>query len=80
MAIPAQSIVAGCLQTAFHRELEYFLENRVLERLWAKDATLWPEEEFEQSHILSNLGWLDLPGYARATSQRHKTGGVSRHG
>jgi transaldolase/glucose-6-phosphate isomerase len=61
MTIPAQSIVAGCLQTAFHRELEYFLENRVLARLWAKDATLWPEE-FEQSHILSNLGWLDLPG------------------
>jgi hypothetical protein len=62
MAIPAQSIVAGCLQSAFHRELEYFLENRVLERLWAKDAKLWPEEEFEQSHILSNLGWLDLLG------------------
>ncbi len=62
MTIPPQSIVAGCLQTAFHRELEYFLENRVLERLWAKDATLWPKEGFEQSHILSNLGWLDLPG------------------
>src|SRR5208337_3026716 len=62
MTIPAQSIVAGCLQSTFHRELEYFLENRVLERLWAKDATLWPEEEFEQSHIRSNLGWLDLLG------------------
>ena len=62
MTIPAQSIVAGCLQTAFHRELEYFLESRVLDRLWAKDATLWPVGEFEQSHILSNLGWLDLPG------------------
>jgi hypothetical protein len=61
MPIRAQSIVAGCLQTAFHRGLEYFLENRVLERLWTKDTTLWPEEEFEQSHILSNLGWLDLP-------------------
>jgi len=62
MAIPTQSIVAGCLQSTFHRELDYFLENRVLARLWAKDATLWPEEEFEQSHIRSNLGWLDLPG------------------
>ncbi len=62
MAFPAQSIVAGCLQAAFHRELEHFLENRVLERLWAKDASLWPEEGFEQSHILSSLGWLDLPG------------------
>jgi hypothetical protein len=60
MTIPAQSIVAGCLQTAFHRALEYFLENRVLERLWAKDATLWPEEQFEHSHILSNLEWLVL--------------------
>ncbi|MFI5097972.1 MAG: hypothetical protein ACHQT6_08385 [Candidatus Acidiferrales bacterium] len=62
MTIPAQSVVAGCLQATFHRELEYFLKNRILERLWAKDTTLWPQEEFEQSHILSNLGWLDLPG------------------
>jgi transaldolase/glucose-6-phosphate isomerase len=61
MTIPAQSIVAGCLQTTFRRELEYFLQNCVLERLWAKDASLWPEEQFEQSHIRSNLGWLDLP-------------------
>jgi len=61
MTIPAQSIVAGDLQTTFRQELEYFLQYRVLERLWAKDATLWPEGDFEQSHILSNLGWLDLP-------------------
>ena len=62
MAIPTQAILAGCLQSAFHQELEYFLDHRVLERLWAKDATLWPQEEFEQSHIRSNLGWLDVPG------------------
>ncbi len=62
MAIPTQAIVAGCLQSAFHRELKYFLENRILDRLWAKDATLWPLEEFEHSHIRSNLKWLDLPG------------------
>jgi hypothetical protein len=62
MAIPTQAIVAGCLQSAFHRELKSFLENRILDRLWAKDATLWPLEEFEQSHIRSNLDWLDLPG------------------
>jgi hypothetical protein len=62
MAIPTQAILAGCLQSAFHQELKYFLDHRVLERLWAKDATLWPQEEFEQSHIRSNLGWLDLPG------------------
>jgi len=62
MAIPAQSIVAGCLQTTFLRELEHYLQNRVVQRLWAKDATLWREENFEQSHILSNLSWLDLSG------------------
>ena len=62
MTIPTQAIVAGCLQTAFHRELKYFIENRLLERLWRKDATLWPAEEFEQSHILSNLDWLDQAG------------------
>lgn len=60
MAIPTQTIVAGCLQSAFLRELKYFLENRLLDRLWAKDATLWPEKQFEHSHILSNLEWLVL--------------------
>jgi transaldolase / glucose-6-phosphate isomerase len=62
MAIPRQAILGGCLQSAFHQELNYLLENRILERLWAKDATLWPHEEFEHSHIRSNLAWLDLPG------------------
>ncbi len=61
MAIPTQAIVAGSLQSAFLRELKYSLENRILDRLWAKDATLWPEDEFEHSHIRSNLNWLDLP-------------------
>ncbi len=61
MAVPLQTIVAGSLQSAFLQELKNFLENRVLERLWEKDATLWPPEEFDPSHIHSNLNWLDLP-------------------
>ncbi len=61
MTVPAQSIVAGCLQTTFRRELKHFLANRILERLWAKDASLWSGEEFEPSHIQASLEFLDLP-------------------
>ena len=61
MTVPAQSMVAGGLQTTFGRELKYFLANRILERLWAKDASLWSGEEFEPSHIQASLEFLDLP-------------------
>jgi transaldolase/glucose-6-phosphate isomerase len=60
MTIPRQSVFAGSLQSGFLQELKQILKNRILERLWGRDVTLWPED-FEQPRVLSNLGWLDLP-------------------
>jgi glucose-6-phosphate isomerase/transaldolase/glucose-6-phosphate isomerase len=36
-------------------------KRRTFERLWAKDASLWSQDQEEQAQILNRLGWLELP-------------------
>jgi hypothetical protein len=38
------------------------LSKNVPARLWAKDTSLWPAEDYQAKSMESNLGWLDLPG------------------
>jgi hypothetical protein len=61
VAIPPQSIVPGQFENIFAREQDLLLRERVVERLWAKDLSLWPNHEFDRERIASNLRWLDLP-------------------
>jgi hypothetical protein len=60
MALPTQSIVPGQLQDTFERELQGFLRKRIVERLWAKDVSLWPEELVSGDRALADLTWLRL--------------------
>lgn len=62
MRLPVQDVFPGVLQIAFRRELQNLYDNNGLARLWAKDASLWPAEEFQTESLKSNLRWLDLPG------------------
>jgi glucose-6-phosphate isomerase len=41
--------------------LQNLFSKNVLARLWAKDSSLWPAEDYQAESIESNLGWLDLP-------------------
>jgi hypothetical protein len=61
VAIPPQSIVPGQFENAFAREQDLLLRERGVERLWAKDLSLWPNPEFDRERIASDLRWLDLP-------------------
>ncbi len=36
-------------------------EEKVVERLWAQDASLWSEDKEDRSNILNRLGWLTSP-------------------
>lgn len=36
--------------------------DRVIERIWSKDATLWKQEEPHQKIIKNSLGWLTVSG------------------
>jgi transaldolase / glucose-6-phosphate isomerase len=62
LRLPVQAVFPGVLQIAFRRELQNLIDNNALARLWAKDASLWPVEEFQAESLKSNLRWLDLPG------------------
>lgn len=55
-----QSIVTGQLQEQFQRQFQDFLRWRIVERLWAKDVSLWPEELLHRDAALANLSYLSL--------------------
>src|SRR5216684_5423205 len=61
LPLPTQAIFPGFLQSAHRRELQNLSANNALARLWAKDASLWPAEQYQTESLKSNLRWLDLP-------------------
>jgi transaldolase/glucose-6-phosphate isomerase len=61
LSLPKQAIFPGLLETAYRRELQNLSATNALARLWAKDASLWPAEQFQAESLKSNLRWLDLP-------------------
>src|SRR5882762_7200066 len=62
LSLPKQAIFPGLLETAYRRELQNLSASNALARLWAKDASLWPAEQFQVESLKSSLRWLDLPG------------------
>jgi hypothetical protein len=62
LPLPTQAIFPGLLESAYRRELQNLFSKNVLARLWAKDTSLWPAEDYQAEYMESNLGWLDLPG------------------
>ncbi len=61
MPLPTQAIFPGLLESTYRRELQNLFSKNVLARLWAKDTSLWPAEDYQAESMESNLSWLDLP-------------------
>ena len=70
------------LEAAIARRLEAFTADRVAERLWAKDGTLWAASGKPPEEIAGWLGWLDLPESmaARVTELEHLARDVREDG
>jgi len=49
------------LDAAIRSRLEAWTADRVAERLWSKDGTLWAASGKEPAAVAAWLGWLDLP-------------------
>jgi transaldolase / glucose-6-phosphate isomerase len=49
------------LDAAIATRLESWTRERVAERLWAKDGSLWAESGKAPDEVAAWLGWLDLP-------------------
>ncbi len=57
---PSQQILAGPLAPQVAEALRRLAAERVLPRLWEKDATLWTVSQKEQQQIRDRLGWLTI--------------------
>jgi glucose-6-phosphate isomerase len=58
MTLRRPSISLGLYQTMIDRALAEIEHHRVVDRIWARDYTVWKEEPTE---IADRLGWLDSP-------------------
>jgi transaldolase/glucose-6-phosphate isomerase len=61
LLLPRQEIYPGKLAPAWRRELDNLVSGDAVNRLWAKDATLWRLAEGRKRLVGGNLAWLDLP-------------------
>jgi glucose-6-phosphate isomerase len=70
------------LEAAVASRLEAFTTDRVAERLWAKDGSLWAASDKPADEVAAWLGWLDLPDAmaARVTELEHFARGVREDG
>jgi transaldolase/glucose-6-phosphate isomerase len=61
LLLPSQSMYPGKLAGAWRRELDELIASDAVNRLWAKDETLWQSAGGEGRLVGENLAWLDLP-------------------
>ena len=70
------------LDLAIRSRLDAWAEERVAERLWAKDGSLWAASGKPPDEVAKWLGWLDLPETmsARVTELEHLARDVREDG
>ena len=70
------------LEAAIASRLEAFTADRVAERLWARDGSLWAASGKAPDEVAAWLGWLDLPEAmsARVTELEHLARDVREDG
>lgn len=65
-AIGMQRESPGRLGKAVEDELARLGRAGAVQRLWARNPSLWPADEAARREIAERLGWLDSPGWLRA--------------
>ena len=61
MLFPLQKVFPGTLGDAWQAELQKFVQQDTVARLWNQDSSLWPTDERHLPAVKSNLRWLNLP-------------------
>jgi hypothetical protein len=56
----SQELYLGKHEDAVTERIKTLARERFVERLWAKDPTLWKTDPKTQDQIKENLGWLDV--------------------
>jgi transaldolase / glucose-6-phosphate isomerase len=58
--LSSQELHLGKYKEAFDEGIGVLASEQFVERLWAKDATLWKKDAKTQEQIKESLGWLDV--------------------
>lgn len=78
MSIPPQSVVPGQLADEYARQQQLFMDQRIVGRLCAKDASLWPAGEFNQDKCVT--AWIKGSRDSGRSIQRRLDGELSGKG
>lgn len=65
MTLPTQTERPGALENVVRDAIALTKSERMVERIWAKDATLWKDDELSRKTIGGWLGWLRAPDASR---------------
>ncbi|MGE5138754.1 MAG: bifunctional transaldolase/phosoglucose isomerase, partial [Rudaea sp.] len=71
-APPRERASLGDAKAGVDRRLQQARDDRVVERLWQKDATLWSADPARQDKIRNRLGWLKVATTMRGEIDRLK--------
>src|SRR5882762_5860871 len=74
LPLPTQAIFPGLLESACRRELQNLFSKNVLARLWAKDTSLWPAEDYQAESGLARFAGQLWPLLARVVSRAENDG------
>ena len=68
-----QGAALGSYKQAVDETLQRLAKEKIVERIWKKDATVWKSDEAHKKIIANALGWLDV-----VESMHEKAGDLSR--
>lgn len=60
MRVPSCQITAGRLESGYQTQLARLREARAIEKLWAKDPSLWQADAQHAAVIRNRLGWIGV--------------------
>jgi glucose-6-phosphate isomerase len=62
----------GTHEKGIRARLGRYVEDRVAERLWDKDASLWAQDAAARKVVQNRLGWLDAPAQGARDRDRYE--------
>jgi glucose-6-phosphate isomerase len=73
---------AGAIEAAAGQRLAAWERDHVVDRLWARDGTLWAASGKPPEALAAWMGWLDLPATmrGRVAELEHLAGGIAADG
>ncbi len=57
---PVPQVLPGALRNEFNTAMARINDEKLIERIWKRDASVWKSDELSQKLIANSLGWLNV--------------------